>query len=155
MDLQTWANVAEIVGGAVVVGGIAFAAFEVQQVRRQRREIATIELARSFERPEFARALRLVSEQPPGLSAAELRARQPGIDDAATLVCYTFESIAVMCRRDIVDSDLVWELMGGVIGTAWTNIRDLVYVVREEQRNPKWAEWFEWLAGEMARRSYP
>jgi hypothetical protein len=155
MDLSGWANVADIVGGATVVGGIAFAAVQLLQLRRQRRELATIELARSFENPEFARALRLVLALPAGLKAEDLRSKGPEIETAAMLVSLTIESVAVMCRRKIIDIDVVWDLMGGVVLTGWANLRGWAADVRREQRNPKFDEWFEWLATELERRPLP
>ena len=56
-DLNTLANLAEILGAVVVVGGVAFAVIQIRQFRRQRLEVASIELVRSFQSPEFTRAL--------------------------------------------------------------------------------------------------
>ncbi|HEX6571925.1 MAG TPA: hypothetical protein VF055_07855 [Steroidobacteraceae bacterium] len=152
MDLSHWADVAEIVGAATVAGGIVFAVAQLLALRRQRRELATIELGRSFENPDFARALRLVLSLPAGLDAAQLRARGPGIEDAAVLVSLTIESIGLMCQRGITDVDVVWDLMGGVVLTGWGNLCGWVADVRREQRNPKFDEWFEWLATDFERR---
>ncbi len=56
MTLDAAANVAELVGGIVVLGGLAFAIVQLAHFRRQRRELAAIELARSFSNQAFARA---------------------------------------------------------------------------------------------------
>ena len=152
MDLSHWADVAEILGAVTVAGGIVFAVAQLLAFQRQRRELATIELARSFENPDFARALHLVLSLPAGLDAAQLRARGPGIEDAAVLVSLTLESIGVMCQRGITDVDVVWDLMGGVVLTCWRNLCGWVADVRREQRNPKFDEWFEWLAIDFERR---
>jgi len=152
MNISQWADVASILGGVSVVGGIIFAAIQLLQFRRQRLEIATIEVTRSFQNPEFARALRVVLSLPAGLSADELRARGPTVEDAAVLVSLTIESVAVMCRREVIDIDVVWDLMGGVIMTAWTNLKSWAAEVRAEQRNAKFNEWFEWLAVRLERR---
>ena len=68
------------------------------------------------------------------------------------LVSLTVESIALMCQRRIIDVDVVWDLMGGVVLTGWDNMRGWVADVRAEQRNPKFDEWFEWLAIKLGRR---
>jgi hypothetical protein len=55
-NLETLANFAEILGAIVVIGGVAFAVIQIRQFRRQRLEVASIELVRSFHSPEFTRA---------------------------------------------------------------------------------------------------
>jgi hypothetical protein len=136
----------------MVISGMVFAAVQLADLRRQRRELATIELGRSFENPEFARALRLVLSLPAGLDAARLRATGPDVEDAAVLVSLTVESVALLCRRRIIDIDVVWDLMGGVVLTGWGKLRGWVADVRAEQQNPKFDEWFEWLAIEFSHR---
>ncbi len=145
MTLGDAANVAELVGGIVVVGGLAFAIVQLAQLRRQRRELAAIELARSFSNPDFARALQRVLELQPGLTTEKL----PQLDDetlyAMMLLSLTFESIGVMVHRGIVDIDIVWELMGGVVLTAWERLRPWAIHQRERSGREKFDEWMEWL----------
>ena len=43
-NLSTLADVAEILGALVVIGGVAFALIQIHQFRRQRLEVASIEL---------------------------------------------------------------------------------------------------------------
>jgi hypothetical protein len=152
MDLQTLANIAEIAGGIIVLGGAVFAVVELMHLRRQRRELATIELARSFESPEFARALRQVLSLPAGLSFKEVRERGAEFEDAATLVTLTIESTGVMLRHEVVDSQIVWELMGGVVTSSWDRLSDWVAGIRSEQGSGKFAEWFEWLNEELTQK---
>ena len=45
-DLTKLANIAEIVGALIVVGGLFFALMQMRQIRQQRRELAAIELFR-------------------------------------------------------------------------------------------------------------
>jgi len=49
-DLSTMANMAEILGVIIVVGGLIFAMLQMRQIRQQRRELAAIELFRSVQR---------------------------------------------------------------------------------------------------------
>jgi hypothetical protein len=72
MDLNTLANLAEIIGVVTIVGGLWFAVIELMNARRQRRDMATIELARVFDNPEFDRALLLVLSLPSGIGTEEL-----------------------------------------------------------------------------------
>jgi hypothetical protein len=149
MDLSTLANLAEIIGVITVVGGLAFAVIQIAHFRQQRREIAAIELARSFQNPEFARALRLVLDLPEGITAEELRSRDARLQDAAMLVSLTLESIGIMVHRRLISLEMVWELMGAVILHAWDKLRPWAEDIREEQGRQKFDEWIQWLAGQL------
>jgi hypothetical protein len=151
MDLTTLANLAEIIGAIIVVGGLWFAVVQLLQYRQQRRDMAAIELARSFQSPAFAQALRLVLSMPNGIRAAELRKRDASYENAAIQVSMILESVGIMVHRRIVDLDVVWELMGGVLLSSWDKLGAWVMDVRSEQEQDKFAEWMQWLA-EMMRR---
>ena len=149
MTLADAANVAELVGGIVVVGGLAFAIVQLAQLRRQRREMAAIELSRSFSNPAFARALQHVIELQPGMTGDELQRLDDESRDAMMLLSLTFESVGIMVHRRIVDIDIVWELMGGVVITAWERIRPWAIDQRDRSGSGKFDEWLEWLAAEL------
>lgn len=151
MELSTLANLAEIIGAAIVVGGVAFAFVQLAHFRRQRHELAALELARSFETPEFAHALRLVLSLPDGITATDLRKMDSQYEDAAMLVSLTFESVAIMVHRRIASLDMVWELMGGVVLTAWRKLRAWAEEIRQEQGREKFDEWIQWLCDQMRR----
>jgi hypothetical protein len=151
VPLDTLANLAEVFGALIVVAGLAFAFVELAQYRRQRRETAALELARSFQTPEFAHALRVVLGLPDGLGAADLRRHGPEAEDAAMLVSLTLESVGIMVHRRIVPAEMVWELMGGVLLTAWNKLEGWVRDVRAEQGQEKFDEWIEWLATHLRR----
>ena len=89
MDLNSAANVAEILGAIIVVGGFAFAIIQLAHFRAQRRDTAALELARSVQNPEFAHALRQILSIPPGLTADELRAKGSQVEEAAKLLRLT------------------------------------------------------------------
>ncbi len=151
MDLDTLANLAEIIGAALVIGGIWFAYVQLQHLRRQRHDMAAIELARSFENPEFTRAMRLVLSFPDGITAAQLREMDPQYEDAAMLVSLTLESVGIMVHRRITSLEMVWELMGGVVLTAWDKLGVWAGEHRETQEAAKFNEWVEWLCDQMRK----
>jgi hypothetical protein len=55
-DLSRLADMAEILGALVVVGGLVFAVMQMRNFRQQRRELAAIELFRFFGDTDFNRA---------------------------------------------------------------------------------------------------
>ncbi len=144
MTLTDLANLAQVVAALVVVLGLAFAMVQVKELVRQRREAAAIELGHSFGSRHFAQAFRQVLDLPAGAEAAEVKRR--GVEDAAMLVSLTIESVAIMVHRQIIDLDMVWELMGGVVLSTWDRLRDWSDSYRRASGREKFDEWYQWLA---------
>ena len=149
MDLQTAANLAEVLGVVIVLVGSVFAIIQLMHLRQQRRDMAAIELARSFQSPEFGQALRLLLSLPPGLTGDELEEHGEAFLDAAMLVSLTVESLGIMVHRGVVEFDMVWGLMGGLVLGAWERVEGWAIQVRREQGREKFDEWFQWLADRM------
>jgi hypothetical protein len=145
-DLETLANLAEIFGAITVIGGAVFAVSQLREFRRQRRETVAGELMRSCYNPELARAVYLVRQAPDGVGAGDLRAMGEEYDRAAILICTTCETIGLLTFREIASFMLVRELTGGLAVVMWRKLSRWVEEVRDEQGQPSWAEWFQWLA---------
>jgi hypothetical protein len=151
--LDTLANLAEILGALVVIGGVGFAIIQIRQFRRQRLEAASIELVRSFQSPEFTRAFTFVQGLPERIPAPELRQRSAEAETLAMLLSTTFESIGVMVHRRILPLAIVEDLMGGTIVSFWRKLEAWVQTCREEQQRSDLHEWFQWLNDQLARRA--
>ncbi len=152
MELSTLANLAEVFGALVVAGSVAFAFVQLAHFRRQRSDMAAVELARSFQTPEFTRAIRLVLSLPDGASAKQVKS-DPTYEDAAMLVSLTLESVGIMVHRRIISIDMVWELMGGMVLSAWRKISAWAQYQREQQGGEKFDEWIQWLCEQLERRA--
>lgn len=152
MELQTAANVAEVLGVIIVLAGSAFAIIQLMHLRQQRRDMAAIELARSIQSPEFGQALRLLMSLPPGESADDLEERGEAYLDAAMLVSLTLESVGIMVHRGIVELDMVWDLMGGLVLGSWERLEGWASQIRAEQGRAKFDEWLQWLADRLRER---
>ncbi len=151
-DLGTLADLAEIFGAVVVLGGLAFALVQMQHYRQQRRETAGIELLRSFHNPEFSRSLRVVLALPKGVLKCDMKERSDGVEDAIMVVVLTFESIGVMVFRGIVPLAMVDELMGGVCVESWERLESYTNEFRLERERSTMSEWFQWLAERLAEK---
>ena len=103
-DLSRLADMAEIIGAAVVVGGIFFALVQMRNLRQQRRELAAIELFRFFGSPQFSHAYREILRLPEGLGIKELREHAPEAESCAMIISTTMENIGVMMYQRIVPS---------------------------------------------------
>jgi len=145
-DLSRLANMAEILSAMIVVGGIVFAVMQMRQTRQQRRELAAIELFRSFGSPAFAAAYRNVLHYPDGLSTHELRKKYPDGDNSAMLISTTMESIGVMMYQRIVPTAVVSSLIGTSAVILWRKLEVWTNDLRDEIGDPNAFEWFQWLA---------
>ena len=145
-ELDTLADLAEVFGAFVVLGGLGFAVIQMLHYRKQRQETAAIELLRSFQNPEFSRSLRAVLTLPRNLGSQEMAERGRGDQDAIMVVVLTFESIGVMVFRGIVPLEMVNELLGGVCVESWVRLNQYMQDSRAESDRKTMSEWFQWLA---------
>lgn len=154
-DLSRLADMAEILGALVVVGGLIFAVMQMRHFRQQRRELAAIELFRFFGNPDFNRAYECVLKLPDGLSAADVKKRSADISHCAMLISTTMENIGVMTHQRIVPYVVVKNLMGSSTVILWKKLELWVYELREETGNAEAFEWFQWLAERLEELADP
>lgn len=145
-DLANVANVAEIIGAIIVIGGLIFAVLQMRQIRQQRRELAAIELFRFFGNPKFTAAYKRILRLPEGLSAHDIQSSDSGLEDAAMLIAATMESIGVMTFQRIVPFMVVYNLIGTSCPALWRKLKPWTEMLREEQEANTVFEWFQWLA---------
>ena len=145
IPLSTWAAFAEIIGAGSIVTGLVVGLFQVRQFRIQQRDAAAINLAQTFYSPDLARALRLLQNVPDGVSLQELRERGEEYELAAITVCTSFETMGLLAHEGIAPMRLVMDLAGGIVSTMSRKLARWQEDLREEQSQPSWGEWFEWL----------
>ena len=102
MSLSDLANIVEIVGIFAILFGVAFGLIQLKQHRIQRRELALIECARSFEDEGFTEAYRLISELPAGMTKAEFDKLGDKYESAAIRVGMKFETMGLLVHRGMV-----------------------------------------------------
>ena len=150
-DLSTLANMAEILGVIIVVGGLFFAMLQMRQIRQQRRELAAIELFRFFGNPKFTEAYQMVLHLPDGMSAEDIRTKKADLDDAAMLISSTMENIGVMTFQRIVPFVVVNNLIGSSVIILWRKLQPWALALRDELGDDAAFEWFQWLAERLER----
>ena len=148
-DLANLANIAEIIGAIIVVGGLIFAVLQMRQIRQQRREMAAIELFRFFGNPKFTAAYKRILRLPEGQSADDIRDNESELEEAAMLISATMENIGVMTFQRIVPFMVVYNLIGASCPSLWRKLAPWVVMLREEQNEPAVFEWFQWLADRL------
>jgi hypothetical protein len=145
-ELSMLANMAEIVGVLIVIGGLYFAVLQMRQIRQQRRELAAIELFRFFATPRFTQAYRTILHMPDEMSTNDIRTKQSKLEDAAMLISNTMENIGVMTYQRIVPFLIVRNLVGTSVVILWRKLENWIIDLREELDSPEAFEWFQWLA---------
>ncbi len=145
-DLSRLADMAEIFAAIVVIGGLFFAWIQLRHTRQQRRELAAIELFRSFGNPQFSEAFRCVLDLPDGLNRNDLMNAYPNAEDHAMLIATTMENIGVMTFQRIVPFAVVNNLVGGSTRIVWRKLHNWTADLRGQLDEPTTFEWFQWLA---------
>lgn len=148
-ELTMLANVAEIIGVLIVIGGLFFAAMQLRQFRQQRRELAAIELFRFFGNPYFTSAYKTILWLPDELDVNGVRDAGPDVEDAAMLISATMENIGVMTFQRIVPFTVVYHLMGSTTPVLWRKLERWAQAHRTELNSSGAFEWFQWLAERM------
>ena len=97
MNLQTLANIAEIVGALLVITGVLFGLMEVRHYRQQRQEAASMEIMRAFQSHDFTRSLRLVMDYEQECQRCGEETIPQELQDAALLVSTTLD-IVILSR---------------------------------------------------------
>jgi len=152
ITLSTVANLAEIIGASSIVTGLIFGWFQIRYFRVQQRDTIAINLAQTFYNQDLARALALLQPVPDDVSIAELRALGPDYVNAAITVTTSFETMGLLVFKRVATFELVLDLAGGIVATMNRKLRRWQNEMREEQQQPSWGEWFEWLGDQADKR---
>ena len=151
-DLETLANLAEVLGTLTIVGSVLFAVMQIRHYRQQLRETATLELMNRFQTPEFVQAFRVIRSLRDGALSIELTAGDPKTEEAAMFVCSVYETIGVLAFRRILPFQVVEDLTGGAIMLCWRKLGAWIEEIRLETSNDRVFEWFQWLAERCAEQ---
>jgi len=152
IPLETWANLADIIGAGSILTGLVVGWIQIRHLRRQQRDVVAINLAQTFYSRDLADAISLLHELPDGISLAQVRAMGLAYQQAAVSVVTSFETMGLLVFKRIAPFDLVLDLAGGIVSVMNRKLRVWQAELREEQQQPSWGEWFEWLGEQAAGR---
>jgi hypothetical protein len=151
----TWEAVTAIATastGCVILITAVVGVYQLRQLREQRRDLAATELMRSLQDTMFAQAFRLILQLPARVTADELLARGPDLEEAAQIVAFRFETFGLMVYRGAIAYDVMEELVGGATVNLWKRLESWIVETREKQNWPGYCEWFQWIAEQFAKR---
>ena len=151
-QLSTYAALAEIFGVlALVLGGI-FAAFQLSEYRRRRKNQVAVDLCARFCEPDFGRAISLIRRLPDGISFEDLQAMGTEYQESAQIVGMAFETMGLLVFKKIASFQMIQQLTGGLLLMIWRKEQTWIKGTRVEQGNPRFGEWMQWLAERLEKR---
>ena len=146
MSLEMAANYAEIFGTLTILSALVFGVCQLRVQRAQQASVIATQLTQTFMDESLALSVAKLREVPDGISAAQLRALGQEYEEAAVRVTMSFETMGLLVYRGFAQRQLTLDLAGGIMGVMWRKLYNWQIDVRQEQQQPSWAEWFEWLA---------
>lgn len=155
MTLNDLANVVEIIGILAIVFGIVFGLLQLKQHRKQSHDMAILELARSFEDPEFTEAYMLVTSLREGIRNEELEAKGEDYVTAAMRVGWKFETVGMLIYHRVVPMSAMADLVGGFALKLWSILSVWAEEMRETKNQPEFFEWYQWLVERLEERGQP
>ena len=152
VSLSEAANIAEIIGAGSIVTALVVATVQIRHYRIQQRDAVASDLMRTFHNPALADAISLLQNIPDDTSLQELRQLGENHINAAILIMTSFETVGLLVFRRIAPFDLVNDLVGGIVTTMNRKLSRVLQGIREEQNQPSWGEWFQWLGLQVEKR---
>lgn len=149
MDLV---GIAEIISAIAVLVGLGFAVSEVKRSRERKLRESALALVSSYQTPEFAKAVMLVTDLPEGLSRRQLEEQLAGNIYLIALLMTTWESLGILTFRHEVSMQLVDDFFSGPIVVSWRKLQPLAQEMRDREGRQTYFEWFQWLAERMMER---
>ena len=114
--------------------------------------MAILELARSFEAPEFTEAYMLVTSLDEGICDKELRSKGSEYVDAAMRVGWKFETVGMLIYHRVVPMSAMADLVGGFSLKMWSILSVWAHEMRETKNQPEFFEWYQWLVDRLRER---
>jgi hypothetical protein len=114
--------------------------------------MAILELARSFEDPEFTAAYMLITGLEAGICDKELQAKGPEYVAAAMRVGWKFETVGMLIHNRVVPMDAMADLVGGFSIKLWSILSVWGEEMRVKNCQPEFFEWYQWLVERLLER---
>jgi hypothetical protein len=150
--LETVQHILATVASLALISGVVIAILQLRHQTRIRQEDVAMRLYATFGEESFVRHYRRVSSWD-YTTYDDYRAKASADDSVSLMVVSVFfESMGLLLKRGLAPIDLLDDLLSGPVLQAWPKVSPIWAGLRAENRQPSWAEWFEYLHDEMARR---
>ncbi|HEY2165471.1 MAG TPA: hypothetical protein VGH04_15850 [Gemmatimonadaceae bacterium] len=150
--IDTFLHVLSAAASIALISGVIIAIMQLRHQARIRQEDVAMRLYATFGEESFVRHYQRVSRW--GYATYADYRDKGTADDATSLMVVSvfFESMGLLLKRGLAPIDLLDDLLSGPVLEAWPKVRPIWVGLREDHNQPSWAEWFEFLHDEMARR---
>jgi len=152
MNLDQIVDIVQILGILVLIYGMWLGLKQFRLLRSQRRDLAIMECARSFEDKEFTEAYRLLTTLESGLTKKQMDSLGEEYEIAALRTGMKFETIGLLVYKGVVPIDAMEDLVGGAALTIWNLLEEWVNDTRTIRSHPTFMEWFQWLVDRLNDR---
>ncbi len=128
--------------------GLIFGIVQVKASARDRRERLTLETLREFQTHEFIGLMYFIiyRDMP---STREGMTALPVIDQTNLIqFAQEMESLGILVAERLINIDLVDKTLGSFVTLAWEKYKMLFLDIRENQPDPYFGEYFQWLLNE-------
>ena len=137
---------------SAIVVSVVFAWIQIQGMKKQRIREGELLLARSFQTPEFMKAMGIVMHLPDGLSKKEVEEKCGEKIELVLLWLGTWESLGILVFRHEISIDLIDDFFSGPVIISWNKLKRYAEEDRKELQRDTMHEWFQWLAERMMER---
>jgi hypothetical protein len=135
-----------LVQTAAILTGIIFGLRELGELRKSRELDATLKLVDVIENESTGMGTGQLMMLPANLSEEEFERRLGDDLQYVMSLASTYETLGILVYRREVSLDLVDEMFGGVVVTAWERLGPFIARYRQRTGKPETFEWFQWLA---------
>jgi hypothetical protein len=143
----------QIIGILGVLYSIWIAIKQLKLQSIQRRDLAIMECARSFEDREFTEAYALLTGLHTGLSNDEFHALDDSYELAALRVCMKFETVGLLVYKNVIPLDAMEDLVGGAAISIYNILQNWIEASRLDRNHPTFLEWYQWLFDRLNERN--
>lgn len=137
---------------SAIILSVVFMWVQIQVMKKQRERESELLLARSFQTPDFMKAMGIVMHLPDGISKKEVEERVGDKIDLVLLWLGTWESLGILVYRHEISMDLIDDFFSGPVIISWGKLSKYVEDDRKELQRDTMHEWFQWLAERMMER---
>ena len=152
MDLSQIVNIVQILGILILIYGMRLGLKQFKLQGIQRRDLAIMECARSFEDKDFTEAYRLLTTLKPEQSREQINSLGDEYEVAALRAGMKFETIGLLVYKGVVPIDAMEDLVGGAALTIWDLLEKWVDETRIDRSHPTFWEWYQWLVDRLVER---
>lgn len=146
-------EIANLATALAVIVGVVFGILQLRHMAQTRAILASAELVRAMQTPDFTNGVTVIGRLPDGADPAAVNGN-PETLAAALHVGHVLECLGVLVYHRILPLHLVDDLLGGYIRMCWRKLGPQVEARRKEL-GVYYGEWTQWLAERLMEHPSP